>query len=102
MLLATLAGCVADLRRPPGQQLTARCAVAAIGFYQRHLSRWAAAGGARCRFTPTCSRYAAEAIRRHGLWRGGRLAAWRILRCGPWTPPGTVDEVPLASGAGRP
>ncbi len=38
---------------------------------------------AACRFRPTCSDYAAEAIRRHGAWRGARLAAARLLRCRP-------------------
>ena len=37
-----------------------------------------------CRFHPTCSEYAYEAVRRHGLVKGGRLALWRILRCNPW------------------
>ncbi|MCC7140454.1 MAG: membrane protein insertion efficiency factor YidD [Planctomycetes bacterium] len=38
---------------------------------------------AACRFQPTCSMYAAEAIRRHGAWRGTRLAIGRLLRCRP-------------------
>jgi hypothetical protein len=38
---------------------------------------------AACRFTPTCSAYAAEAIRRHGCWKGLRLAVARIARCRP-------------------
>lgn len=37
-----------------------------------------------CRFTPTCSHYAVEAIRTHGAWKGGWLAVWRICRCNPW------------------
>jgi hypothetical protein len=37
-----------------------------------------------CRFVPTCSEYAVEAIQRHGSWRGGYLALRRILRCHPW------------------
>jgi putative membrane protein insertion efficiency factor len=37
-----------------------------------------------CRFTPTCSEYAAEAIRRHGSGRGSALAVRRLLRCHPW------------------
>jgi len=47
-----------------------------------------------CRFTPSCSTYAAEAIGTHGLWRGGRLAGRRILRCHPFGAHG-VDLVPL-------
>ena len=48
---------------------------------------------ARCKYYPTCSAYAEEAIRRHGLIRGGALAAWRIVRCNPFSH-GGVDEVP--------
>jgi uncharacterized protein len=46
-----------------------------------------------CRFYPSCSHYAEEALERHGLWRGGGLAAWRLCRCGPWHP-GGHDPVP--------
>jgi putative membrane protein insertion efficiency factor len=49
--------------------------------------------GGQCRFYPTCSRYAEEAIRTHGAVRGTLMAAWRIARCGPFTA-GGVDHVP--------
>ncbi|MGV3641455.1 MAG: membrane protein insertion efficiency factor YidD [Adhaeribacter sp.] len=48
---------------------------------------------ASCRFTPTCSQYAAEAIRRHGPMHGGWLALKRISRCHPWGGSG-YDPVP--------
>lgn len=46
-----------------------------------------------CRFTPTCSQYAIEAIRKHGPFKGVALAVWRILRCNPWGGSG-YDPVP--------
>ena len=46
-----------------------------------------------CRFTPTCSEYAMEAIEKHGAWKGGLLAIWRILRCNPFCK-GGYDPVP--------
>jgi len=46
-----------------------------------------------CRFYPSCSDYAHEALTRHGVWRGGRMSAWRVCRCGPWHP-GGYDPVP--------
>jgi len=46
-----------------------------------------------CRFTPSCSEYAAEAYRKHGFWRGSWLALRRLLRCHPWHP-GGEDPVP--------
>ena len=49
--------------------------------YQVVLSPWF--GGA-CRFTPSCSAYALEALERHGAWRGGWMAVRRIARCHPW------------------
>ena len=46
-----------------------------------------------CRFVPSCSEYAAEAIEKHGLFHGVRLAVRRIVRCAPWHP-GGLDPVP--------
>ena len=53
-----------------------------------------------CRFTPTCSQYAAQAIRVHGAWTGTRLAAGRLLRCHPFASAGW-DPVPDAPHAKR-
>jgi putative membrane protein insertion efficiency factor len=49
--------------------------------------------GGRCRFEPSCSAYAEEAIRRHGAGRGFLIALWRLLRCNPFGRPG-LDPVP--------
>ena len=48
---------------------------------------------ARCKYYPTCSAYAEQAVRTHGILRGSALAAWRLLRCNPLSK-GGVDEVP--------
>jgi putative membrane protein insertion efficiency factor len=50
--------------------------------YQRFVSP---ALPARCKFHPTCSQYALDALREQGLLRGPVLAAWRVLRCNPWS-----------------
>ena len=50
--------------------------------------------GPKCRFTPTCSAYAIEAIETHGTWHGCILAVKRILRCHPWGGHG-YDPVPI-------
>jgi putative membrane protein insertion efficiency factor len=54
--------------------------------------------GVNCRFEPSCSRYAIEAIQRHGPWRGVQLALSRILRCQPWGGNG-FDPVPDATAS---
>ena len=54
-----------------------------------------------CRFQPTCSQFAIEALEGHGALRGSWLAARRILRCNPWGPSGW-DPVPLPPTASRP
>ena len=64
--------------------------IGSILLYRATLSGWV---GGQCRFAPSCSEYALQAIRAHGALRGTALAAWRILRCGPFTP-GGVDHVP--------
>lgn len=64
--------------------------LAAIRIYQLTLSGWL---GGQCRFSPTCSRYAEEAIRSLGAMRGSFLAARRVLRCNPFGR-GGLDPVP--------
>ncbi len=56
--------------------------------------------GAHCRFEPTCSAYAMEALRRHGAANGAVLTTWRVLRCNPWCD-GGVDPVPSCPCFGK-
>lgn len=66
-----------------------------IRAYQRWISPWTPA---MCRFRPTCSQYAVEAVEHHGILKGTLLATWRLLRCHPfskggWDPvPGTAER----------
>jgi putative membrane protein insertion efficiency factor len=83
-----------DLRRPPAQQWTTAAAVSGIHLYQATLSPAYEWLGVTCRFTPTCSHYGEAVVKRFGVVRGGWMAATRVLRCGPWTPIGTVDNPP--------
>ena len=80
--LAALARCVA-----PAVQALLLVAIRAYQLVVRPLV------GPSCRFEPSCSRYAATAIARHGPWRGAMLALRRLLRCHPWHP-GGEDPVP--------
>jgi uncharacterized protein len=75
--------------------MTGRLLLRLIGFYQRAVSP---ALPPRCRFYPTCSAYAAEAVARHGAARGSWLALVRLVKCAPWHP-GGVDLVPDARPA---
>ena len=67
-----------------------RVLMALVRAYRYLLSPW---WGQHCRFTPTCSEYALEAIERHGSVHGSWLAVRRIARCHPWQP-GGFDPVP--------
>ena len=68
-----------------------RVLLALIHFYRRELSP--RKRRPCCRYFPTCSRYAVTAIERYGALKGTRLAAWRILRCNPFSK-GGYDPVP--------
>lgn len=77
-------------------RVPALAAVFLVRVYQWGLSplKYALFGpGCGCRFQPTCSCYAAAALRQYGLWRGSFLTVRRILRCHPWHP-GGYDPVP--------
>lgn len=90
-ILAAGAAVTYDLSRPAAAQWTGAAAVAGIRVYQRTVSPVLGWMGFRCRFEPSCSRYATVAIRKYGLLDGGWRSLRRIARCGPWTPAGTVD-----------
>lgn len=82
----------ADVQRPEPRGLTTpqRAALLLVGGYQLLLSPLL---GGSCRFTPSCSQYAAESIRRFGVLNGSYLAARRLMRCHPFGAHG-VDPVP--------
>lgn len=75
----------------------ARGLIRLVRGYQLLLSPWL---GGRCRFEPSCSRYAVEALARFGALQGGWLAVRRLGRCHPWATPG-ADPVPAALPARR-
>lgn len=77
-------------RLNPFSRVLVAILVAPIRFYQRFISPLTPPS---CRFTPTCSQYALEALRKHGPLRGLYLAVRRILRCHPWGGSG-YDPVP--------
>jgi putative membrane protein insertion efficiency factor len=63
-------------------RLLSRAVLAPVTLYQRLISP---ALPRRCKYEPTCSAYAARAVREYGILRGLVLAAWRLLRCNPWS-----------------
>jgi putative membrane protein insertion efficiency factor len=75
----------------------ARVASGLIWLYQQTVSPVlsAAAPSCGCRFAPTCSHYAREALQQHGFVAGAALAVRRIIKCGPWHP-GGLDPVPAS------
>lgn len=78
-------------RGPSGLRgLPAAVLIALISGYRRFISPLL---GPRCRFYPSCSAYALDALRMHGALKGSALTVWRILRCQPFHP-GGVDHVP--------
>ena len=68
-----------------------RAAIKLIRIYQKYLSPLKV--HTHCIYTPTCSEYAAQAIQKYGVLKGGLLATWRILRCNPFAK-GGYDPVP--------
>ena len=72
------------------EAIVRHCVVFVLRLYQRILSPLL---GPSCRFYPTCSSYAIEALSKHGLFKGVFLVARRLLKCHPFHP-GGIDEVP--------
>lgn len=93
-------------KQPQGMTALARVLAAPVHAYRLVLSPWVGHG---CRYQPTCSAYALEALERHGGLRGGWLMVHRVCRCHPWGGSG-YDPVPGADpehdaqirGAARP
>ena len=81
--------------RGPGLLLTVllmkKLFLSLIRFYQRHISPNTPPS---CRFYPTCSSYAYEAIQKYGALKGGLMALWRLLRCNPFNKSDPYDPVP--------
>ena len=67
-------------------------ALAGLGLLRAYRLTVSPVYGDRCKYHPTCSQYAVDAVRELGLARGTVLAAWRVLRCNPWSH-GGVDHV---------
>ncbi len=80
-------------------QLPRRALTGLVRGYRFFLSPWL---GSACRFTPSCSAYALDALERHGAWRGSLLTGARLLRCHPWCDGGhdPVPETARLPGAG--
>ncbi|MCS7207706.1 MAG: membrane protein insertion efficiency factor YidD [Dehalococcoidia bacterium] len=71
----------------------------AVRWYQRIGSPYL---GGRCRYDPSCSHYALEAIERHGLTKGFLLTLWRLVRCAPWGGYGYDPVPPVGAWRFRP
>jgi len=91
ILLLLALGLAVDQTGPPAEQMVTRALLGGIHLYQGILSPRMGSLGVRCRFEPTCSHYAEGALAKNGALLGSARALWRILRCAPWTPAGTVD-----------
>jgi hypothetical protein len=93
--VALAAAAIFDWSRPSVDQVSVRLFLSAAISPYRSVVRPVTSKFIRCRFTPTCSAYATQAVLIHGFPRGMWLTCRRIIRCGPWTPMGTNDPVPL-------
>ena len=88
VVVALAAGAaVLDMFREPPKQITAALLIKGIEGYQKYLSPIIPT---KCKFKPTCSQYAKQAIKKYGAFKGGLKSVWRIIRCSPLTD-GGVD-----------
>jgi uncharacterized protein len=83
----------ADALRPPQRQVSVRLFAASVATYHHYLHPLTGRF-IRCRYSPTCSRYAVEAVRKYGILKGGWMSARRIASCRSSVPMGTRDPVP--------
>jgi uncharacterized protein len=83
----------ADAFRPPQRQVSAHLFAASVAAYHHYLHP-VTGRFVRCRYNPTCSRYAVEAVRKYGILKGGWMSARRIASCRTSVPLGTRDPVP--------
>ena len=91
LVAVTLLG--ADSMRSPPNQVSVRVFAASVKGYHRYIQP-VTGRFIRCRYRPTCSAYAVEAVRKYGIAKGGWMGLRRIARCQPSVPMGTVDPVP--------
>jgi uncharacterized protein len=91
LLLAVL--CAADAMRPPQSQVSVRAFTAGVAVYHRWLHPLTEKY-VRCRFRPTCSAYAVQAVKEYGIAKGGWMSLRRVARCRQSVPMGTWDPVP--------
>jgi uncharacterized protein len=95
-LAAVLAAVIlfgADATRPPQNQVSPRVFAAAVTGYHRYLHPFTGQF-LRCRYSPTCSDYAVQAVHKFGIAKGGWMSLKRIASCQPNIPMGTIDPLP--------
>ena len=81
-----------DAMRPPQHQLSVRLFAASVTGYHRFIHPLTGRF-IRCRYSPTCSEYSVQAVRKYGIAKGGWMGLRRIASCTPAVPMGTVDPV---------
>jgi putative membrane protein insertion efficiency factor len=92
--LVPCANCGNNATRAPQKQVTARVYLSAVRVYQNHIHP-VTMHFIRCRYSPTCSHYSVEAVKRFGIYKGLGLTVKRLLSCNGSVPMGTYDPVPV-------